>query len=182
MERGCCCCWTLETCVKVQGFVVGLVSVLNIGRVMYKTAFPEEFDSECKHTAAGIYLDGLDFLINGLGGTFLAIACLFLLRGLREKRPSLMQPYLVVSTCLVGCLAAYAIVYGVAVIQALPDEEHVRGYLSAGEVVALVVAVLLLLIAFPTYFLLNVSSLMDYMSSDGYQMQFFYYIGNISAA
>lgn len=59
-----------------------------------------------------------------------------------------MQPYLVVSTCVVAFLAVYAIVYGVAVIQALPGEgaERVRGYISPGEVVALVIAVLLLLI------------------------------------
>lgn len=182
MERGCCCCLNLETCVKVQAYVVWAAAVLNICRVMYKTGFPEDFDSDFKHTSVGMYLDGLDFLINGLGSTILAVACLFLLRGIRDKRPALVQPYLAVAACMVGLLAIYAVVYGAAVIQALPDEEdRAREYLSVGEVVALVIFVLLLLIAFPTYFLLNVSSYIDHLRNDSYTMQFFYYIGSANS-
>lgn len=178
-DRGCCCC-TLETCVRLQGLIVGIICVGNMARVTWKVLNDDgTAESAIQRTSAGAFLDGADCLVNGLGAMLLFVASLLLLRGVRLKRPSLMQPYLVCAVAEAVALALFAILYGVAVAQSLPepDEHPDVVVISVGEVSALVVFVILLLIAFPTYCLLNVSSLYDYMKYDDYRREHFYYIG-----
>ncbi|KAK3911900.1 Photosystem I P700 chlorophyll a apoprotein A1 [Frankliniella fusca] len=183
-DRGCCCC-TLETCVRLQGLIVAIICFANMARVTWKaTRSDDAAESAVKQTSAGALLDGADFLVNGLGALVLFVASLLLLRGVRLKRPSLLQPYLVCAVVEAVALALLAVLYGVAAAQSLPERgarptgEHPDvPVISVGQIGALVVFAILLLIAFPTYCLLNVSSLYDYMKYDDYRREHFYYIG-----